>query len=262
MQSNSSLIKSIVNTSHLLKFFICFIIGLTVVFAIDPLDPTTVSSPFLLGIVLMGLSLRQSTSLVVVVSLVYSVLTIFALIQFHEYMASKVHVGPHPLFWLFQRSGLFLVLCGLAIYLAHHRTEAERVLSRLRTILSKLPAPVILSDVSGIIVYANDAVTPILHRTPTHMIGSSYFDFFHTEAMKGESIRSYFELFEADTNGNYEVEVSPFGDASKMSAQIISIGTGPNRVLITVLQNVEKGHHQSGLVAHGARLPANFSPHA
>lgn len=249
------------NPLSLSKFLICLIIGLTTVFVIDPLDPTTVSTPFLLGIVLMGLSLRQSTSLVVVVSLVYSGLTVFALIKFHEYMAANVHVSPHPFFWLFQRTGLFLVLCGLAIYLAYHRTETERVLFRLRTILSKLPSPVILSDASGNIVYANDAVTPVLQHPPSYVIGNSYFDFFHTEAMKGESIRSYFKLFEADTNGNYEVEVSPFGNARKMSAQIISLGTGPNRMLITVLQNVEKAHRQSSLIAHEPPLPTNFSPH-
>jgi PAS domain-containing protein len=216
--------------------------GLITVYVIDPLDVSTVSTPFLLGIILMALSLRQRTSLVVAVSGLYTVLTVFALIRFQEYYLVHVHASPHPLFWLFQRSGLFIVLSGLAIYLAHYRTDTERILTRMRTILGKLPAPVILSDASGNIVYANDAVTPVLRKAPAEIIGNSYFDFFLTDKTKGKSIRAYFELFEMDTNGIFELEVRPFGEANRASAQLIGLGTGQNRVMITVLQGqgVEK----------------------
>jgi PAS domain-containing protein len=229
-----------VKLSPVFIFFIALILGLVSVFVIDPLDPTTVSTPFLLGIILMGLSLRQSTSLVVAVSVVYSALTIYALINFHESRIAIGHISEHPYFWLFQRTGLFLVLCGMAIYLAHYRTDTERLLLRLRTILSKLPAPVILSDASGNIVYANDAVTPVVRQTPADLAGKSYFNFFLTEAMKGKSIHAYFDLFESDTNEVYELEVGPFGGKNKMTAQLICLGAGPSRIMITVLPAVEK----------------------
>ena len=235
--------------------------GLVTVFVIDPLDPSTVSTPFCLGIILMGLSLRQSTSLVAAVGLLYSVLTAYALIHYNQYFISAVHPDPHPYFWLFQRAGLFFLLCAMAVYLAAYRRDTELILTRLRTVLGNLPAPVILSDASGHIVYANDAVTPILHQTPSGITGNSYFDFFHTEAMKGKSIRAYFELFEADTNGVYELEVSPFGSANKMTAQLISLGTGPNRILITLLQNIEKTLDQPSPVSHESSLPTSFNPH-
>jgi len=240
------------------KFILALLAGLVTVFVIDPLDPSTVCTPFLLGIILMALSLRQSPPLVVMVSILYSILTIYALIDFHRQYEARVGslAGPHPLFWLFQRAGLFLVLCGLASYLSYYRTETERTLSRLRAILSKLPAPVILSNASGHIVYANDAITPVLHETPFLIVGRSYFDFLMTEKMKGESIRSYFELFEADTNGLYEIEVSPFGKTNRMSAQLICLGKGPNRVMITVLQQAEKP--ANGSVLHETSPPAEM----
>lgn len=214
--------------------------GLVTVYVIDPLDMSTVSTPFCLGMILMGLSLRQGTTLVVAVSFLYTLLTVIALVRFHAYYAVHVHASPHPIFWLFQRSGLFIVLCGLAIYLAYYRTDTERILTRLRTILGKLPAPVILSDASGNIVYANDAVTPVLHKPPSELVGNSYFDYILTDKTKGKSIRSYFELFEMDTNGIFELEVRPFGEANRANAQLICLGTGQNRVMITVLQGVEK----------------------
>jgi PAS domain S-box-containing protein len=218
--------------------------GLLTVFVIDPLDMSTVSTPFCLGIILMALSLRQTTSLVVAVSGLYALLTVYALIRFHEYYATHVYASPHPYFWLFQRVGLFLVLCGLAVYLAHYRTDTERILTRLRTILGKLPAPVILSDASGHIVYANDAVVPILHQGADELLGRSYFDFLLTDKTKGKSIRSYFELFEMETNGIFEVEISPFGAGHRVNAQLICLGTGQNRVMITVLQGVDKRFEQ------------------
>jgi hypothetical protein len=130
------------------KVIAVVIVGFLVVFVVDPLDRSTVSTPFLLGIILMGLSLRQSTALVVIASLLYTALTIFALITFHQYIENTLHVSPHPGFWLFQRAGLFLVLCGLAIYLAHYRTDTQRVLSHLQGILSTKRLPNLVESVT------------------------------------------------------------------------------------------------------------------
>jgi PAS domain-containing protein len=236
---NLSPFQRTVNIPISAKFGIAVLAGLITVFVIDPLDPSTVSTPFCLGIILMGLALRQPFPLVVSVSLLYCVLTVYALIHFHSYIVDTGHISPHPYFWLFQRCGLFFVLSGLSMYLTYYRTDTERILSRLRTILSKLPAPVILSDASGNIVYANDAVLSVLNQRPSDMVGRSYFDFLLTEKMKGKSIRAYFDLFEKDTNGMYELEVSPFDHAHKRKAQLICLGTGSNRVMITVLQSAE-----------------------
>jgi PAS domain-containing protein len=258
-RSNLSSLEAILKISIHIKFLIVLIIGLFTVFVVDPLDSTTVSAPFCLGIVLMALSLRQSVSLVVATSLLYSILTVYALVHFHDYIVTKVHVSQHPYFWLFQRMGLFLVLCGMAIYLAHYRSDTERRVTRLRTILSTLPVPVILSDSSGKIVYANNAVAPLLHHidAPT-VIGMSYFNFLMIERTKGESIRTYFGLFDADTNRVYEIEVGPVGRTTKMKAQLTCLGTKQNRILISVLHNIQTTPEYSASASQEASLPASF----
>jgi hypothetical protein len=147
------------------------------------------------------------------------------------------HVTAYPYFWLFQRMGLFLVLSALSVYLAYYRTGTEQVLRRLRTVLGKLPVPVMLSNATGEVLYANDAVTLLLTESDKNIAGGSYFDFIHIEDTKGKSIRSYFAIFEGDSNGVYFVEISPFGAKNKMNAQITCLGVGVNRMLITVLQN-------------------------
>jgi len=238
-------------------FVLALVLGLATVFVIDPLDPSTVCTPFCLGIILTALSLRQGTALVVAVSVLYSLLTTYALVEAHRYHEMRGDVGPHPYFWLFQRMGLFIVLCALASYLTYYRTETEQNLTRLRTVLGRLPAPVILSDVSGNIVYANDAITTILHQPPSDLVGRRYVDVLSTEPMEGKSIPTYLERFDADTNGIFEVETSPFGHGNKFNAQIMCLGTEANRVMITVLQNTEVA--STGLASLDPPLPTNFT---
>jgi PAS domain-containing protein len=226
--------------SILSLFALAIVIGVLTVFVIDPLDKSTISTPFLLGIALMGFALRQKPFLITIVSIVYFFFTLYALVRFHQYYAVHVYKDPHPYFWLFQRSGLFVILGMLSIYLAYYRTGTERVIERFQTILSKLPSPVIMSDASGKIVYANDAVVPLFHQTPSEIVGSSYFELVLTESMKGKSIRAYFEMFENDKPRIRPLEIRPFGPAHKWQAHIVCIGAGSNRVMITVLQNPEQ----------------------
>ncbi len=239
--------KTTLKLSFTLTFLIALFLGLVSVFLIDPLDRTTVSTPLCLGIVLMGLSLRQRPTLVAAVSAVYFLLTIYALIQFHRYYVVNIHASEHPYFWLFQRSALFVVICGMSIYLSYYRTDTERNLSRFRSLLRNLPAPVMLSDAAGNIVYANEALAPFLRQSSSEIMGKSFFNFFTRSKMKGEFIRFYFDLFDGETNGTYELEIQPFGENHKINAQMTCIGSGPNRVLITVLENSDKLSAQPSL---------------
>ena len=216
------------------------IFGLVVVFIIDPLDPSTISTPFCLGLILMGLSLRQSTSLVVAVSIIYSVLTAYALILFHQYVTANIHVGPHPYFWLFQRIGLFFVVCSMAIYLAYYRTATERTHSHLQDILSKLPAPVAISDAGGFIIYVNDTLCTLFKQSATEIIGKRYVDLFMTDIQEGKAMRYYIEVFSGQDKGIHEIGIRPLGSPIQMTARLICLDTGSNRVMITLLSNHEE----------------------
>jgi PAS domain S-box-containing protein len=219
--------------SFLAKLVGLLLLGYVVVYFIDPLDPTTISTPFLLGTILMGLSLRQSTSLVLASSLIYSILTVDALIIFHETNVIS-HASPHPYFWLFQRVGLFLVVCSMAIYLAYYRTATERTRNHLQDILSKLPAPVIISDATGSIVYANEALSTIFKQKAANLTGKRYVDFLMTDIQEGKAMRYYIELFGDEANSVHELEIKPFDSESKIKTRLTCLGTGSNRVMITV----------------------------
>lgn len=224
-------------------------LGLVVVFIIDPLDPTTISTPFCLGLILMGLSLRQSASLVVTASIIYSILTAYSLISFNRVYSATVHVTPHPMFWLFQREGLFLVLCAMAIYLAYYRTAAERTRTHLQEILSNLPAPVVISDATGFIIYANETLRTVF-KPAGEMIGKRYIEAFMGDIQEGKAMRYYIEVFNGHDKGIHEIGVRPFGGEIPMTARITCLGTGPSRVMITVLSKREDSAQDVSLTGH------------
>lgn len=222
------------------KLIVLLIIGLIVVFVIDPLDPSTISTPFMLGIILMGLSLRQSTFLVATISVIYSVLTILALVHAQHYFAVHVYASPHPYFWLFQRMGLFIVVCSMAVYLAYYQSAAERTRTHLQDILSKLPAPVAISDATGVIIDANDALCAAFKQPATEIIGKRYVEHFLADIHEGKAMRYYIDIFSGQDTCINEIRVHPFGSPTPMTARLICVGTGPSRVMITLLSNREE----------------------
>ncbi len=235
--------------SFFAKLIAVLFLGWLVVFIIDPLDPSTLSTPFCLGLILMGLSLRQSAPLVVSACAIYSIFTAYALISFNRVYSATVHVNPHPYFWLFQREGLFLVLCAMAIYLAYYRTAAERTRSHLQDILSNLPAPVVISDATGFIIYANETLRKVFKPT-SKIVGKRYVEAFMGDIQEGKAMRYYIEVFSGHDKGIHEIGVRPFGGAMPMTARITCLGTGPSRVMITVLSKREDSAYDVSLTGH------------
>ncbi len=217
------------------KFIGLLITGLIVVYVIDPLDPSTISTPFCLGLILMAISLRQSPSLVVAACVLYTLLTATALINFQHYNTSIGLYSPHPAFWLFQRTGLFLVVCAMSVYLALYRTAAERTRNHLQDILSKLPAPVAISDGSGFIVYANETMGAVLKQPAGAIIGRRYVEIFMSNIQEGKAMRYYIEIFSALDKSTQEIEVRFDQNSAPATARLICLGDGSNRVLITLL---------------------------
>jgi PAS domain-containing protein len=227
------------NVSFVIKLIGLVFIGLGVVFVVEPLDPSTTSAPFLLGIILMALSLRQSTGLVVATSVIYSGMTIYDLITFIDYVGLHLHPVYHPGFWLFQRMGLFLVVCAMAIYLAFYRVSTQSMLGHVQTVLAKLPSPVVISDATGNIVYANEALASIFKQNAAGMIGKRYVEVLLADIQEGKAMRYYIEIFADAENTVHELEIKPSDNATKMKARLTCFGAGTNRVLITVIDTMK-----------------------
>jgi len=218
--------------SPIIASVLSILLALLVIFVIDPLDPTTFSTPFLLGIILMWLSLRQEAWVVLVITVCYCVLDCYATFWF---LGSFRHPAEHPYFWFFQRFGLFLVVSIMAVYLSYHREQADKNLDHIQTVLGKLPAPVVISDAAGYITYVNEALCNFFGQSSASLVGKRYLDLFMTNIEEGKAMRYYIELF-GEVNPNApEVElVTSVGPAS-VKAALTCLGAGSHRNMITVL---------------------------
>jgi len=212
---------------------IAVVLAIIVVFIIDPLDPSTFSTPFCLGMILMWLSLRQKAWVVLLITFCYAILDCYASVWF---MGKFQHPAPHPYFWFFQRFGLFLVVCVMAIYLSYHREQSEKNLERIQAILGKLPAPVVVSDGAGYVVYANEALCSFFNQKGNSLVGKRYLDLFMTNIDEGKAMRYYIELFAAQEQDSPEVDLMTSVNNSSIKASLTCLGTGSNRNMITVLQ--------------------------
>jgi hypothetical protein len=225
-----------VKYSLLLKFFSALILGLAVILVFDYLDVSALSAPFCLAIVLMGASLRQKPSLVVAISLVYILLIGYSAFYLFYHSNHPRLPFPYPIFSLIQRMGVFIVLCAMAIYMSVYRTTSEQTLADVRTTLSKLPVPVVVSDASGFIIYTNESLNASLQYLPRDLTGKRYTDFFMPAVQEGSAMRRYIELFGAEANSVHEIDIMPLGGSVPLLARLTCHGAGSKRTLITVLQ--------------------------
>jgi len=209
------------------------LIALVVVFVVDPLDPSTLSTPFCLGLILMGLSFHQRPRVVVTVTLAYMALAFYAMVHFLEFAPIP---SPHPYFWFFQRFGLFLIVCTMSIYLSYYREYTERHISYIQNILGKLPVPVVVSDAGGSITYANDALCAFFSQPAPDLIGKRYIDLFMANIQEAKATRYYLELFGKQTSTAQEVELKTSVKSQATNASLTCLGVGDHRNMITVLQ--------------------------
>jgi len=224
------------NRSFLLKFLLALILGLSVIFLLDRLDVSALSVPLCLAIVLMGISLHQSPSLVVAISIVYILLVTYSAFYLLHHTHHPHLPFPYPVFALVQRVGVFLVVSAMAIYMSFYRTSSEQALTDVQNTLSKIPIPVVISDGSGLIIYTNESLKASLKYLPPDLIGKKYTDFFMPAVPEGKAMRNYIDFFVFGVNSVHEIELMPLGASAPILGRLTCHGNGSKRIMITVLQ--------------------------
>jgi len=129
-----------------------------------------------------------------------------------------------------------MVLCVMAVYLSNSREESEKSLHHIQSILGKLPAPVVISDAGGYIVYANEALCSFFNKPAHELIGKRYFELFMSNIEEGKATRYYIELFASEDQNAPEVELLTSVGPKSIKATLTCLGTGVHRSMITVLQ--------------------------
>ena len=94
------------------------------------------------------------------------------------------------------RLGAFLVMAAVTICMSWQRDLWRRSYERVQQLMHSLTLPLMLSDSSGNVVFANDAAVGILRCTMQELLATSYFMLFSLPNEQGKFIAKYFEQFD------------------------------------------------------------------
>ena len=130
--------------------------------------------------------------------LVFSLTTLLFLTQPWDASMPGQHSTGFIRFWTVMVGGV-----GAVILSCDRNRLAEGFLHTIR-ILEKLPAPVIVSDAEGSVVFMNDDALKLLDTTADAVRGASYFSFVASEE-KGRTIQKYFELVDSPQSALFDV---------------------------------------------------------
>ena len=142
------------------------------------------------------------------------------------------------------RFGTLLLAAFGAVLLSRHRNRVAESFLQTLTILEKLPAPVVLSDSAGCIVFMNDDALNLLDIDSAEAIGASYFTFL-AEGERGRTVQKYLDMVDAPNCRAWSISVQLKKPVPRMiSASIVSIEANHTKLLATVLRP-QNGHSKS-----------------
>lgn len=152
---------------------------------------SVVITPFLASICLALMALWFRPGLMTLWVLIYSggvFLALFAVV-------GPIPRGEEELTPLV-RFGAFLVMAAVTIGMSWQRDLWQRSYERVELLMQTLTLPLMLSDGSGHVVFANEAAAGILRCSMKELLASSYFVLFSLPNEQGKFIAKYFEQFD------------------------------------------------------------------
>jgi len=139
------------------------------------------------------------------------------------------------------RSGFVLAGGTTAILLAAHRVRMRRSNQALFKVIALLPAPVIVSDISGNILLMNDQCRKLLADQLTEFSALSFFTTFVAAKDQGREIAKYVGYFERDDGGPYAAALKTRGPQPMVLEVVITIVTlDRTRYAVTVVDTARR----------------------
>jgi len=169
---------------------------------LDRMLLNVVITPFLASLCLAFMALWFRPSLMSLWVLIYACGVFFTLFTAADLLPPGVEeVTP----WV--RFGAFMVMGAVAVGLSWQRELWQRSYARVEMLMQTLTLPLILSDSSGAIVFANAAAAGILRCTMQELLDTSYFMLFSLPSEQGQFIAKYIEHFDGMDQQNRKVRI-------------------------------------------------------
>jgi PAS domain-containing protein len=206
--------------------------------------PGIFSLPLLLLMLLIFLAMRLPARAVALWTLCFGIVIFIILLLPIEARVTIAALRPYV------RTALFLTGGAAAILLAGYRQRLERGHEALFQVISSLPLPVIVSDISGNILLLNEQAQHVLKNHLDDMSGVSYFSTFISPNDQGKTIARYISYFDPGHAGAVSTVLQTRGEpALALHATITVVGIDQHRYAITVVERV--GHVAESAAALG-----------
>ena len=200
------------------------------------LVPQAFMLPLLLLLVLGYLALRLPPWTVFVWGVVFAgvIFTILTL---------RLPEGHTDLFWRpYVRTGTFLIGGVAFTLLAGYRAGQEKSYQALLSVVTSLPITVVISDVSGNILFLNREAEKLLKDQLNNLAGLSYFSTFTSPGEQGRFIAKYIGYFDSNNFGPFPITLQTRGDSLKILKASISIfGSFNHLYAVTVIEKTSEG---------------------
>lgn len=216
------------------NFWLPFLIGTGLLLIDFYLIPGIFALPLLLLILLIFLAFRLPARMVAIWTITYAAIILALLFM------PIPQAATDPAFKPYVRIAVFLTGGVGAILLAAYRQRLEIGHEALFRVISGLPLPVIVSDMSGRILLLNEQAQQVLKNHVTDEPGLSFFSTFLSPADKDKSVAIYTSYFAPDHIGTVATMLRTRGaPALNLHAAITVVPIGQHRYAITVVERVE-----------------------
>ena len=189
--------------------------------------------PLLLLLVLGYLGLRLPLWAVLVWALIYGgVILILLLCKTRETVTE-------PMLLPYVRTATFLRGGVVAAVMAGRRTQLEKSYNSLLQVLSSLPYPVVVSDISGAILLINNAAEKLIENPTNDLSGLSYFSTFANPSEQGQSIARYLGYFNTNDAGPHRMMLHTRGkNQMTLTASLTIVETTSQQLAVTIVESV------------------------
>jgi PAS domain-containing protein len=216
------------------NFWLPFLVGAVLLLIDFYLIPGIFALPLLLLILLIFLAFRLPPWMVAIWTVTYAAIILFILFMPIPEAATAPALKPYV------RIAFFLAGGTGAILLAAYRQRLEMGHEALFRIISGLPLPVIVSDVSGKILLLNEQARQVLKHHIDEAAAPSFLSAFVHPKDQDKSIATYVSYFASDHIGTVATLLRTRGaPALNLHAAITVVPIGQHRYAITVVERVE-----------------------
>jgi len=200
------------------------------------LIPEAFTLPLLLLPVLGYLAIRLPPWVVFTWGLIYGwVILSILLFHFPEDNYTVPVLRPYLSSLTFVTSGVVIAL------LSAYRMKLEKSYNALFNIVTTLPVPVVVSDISGNILLLNREAEKLLYGQVNDLAGLSFFSTFTSPGEQGRAIAKYIGYFDPNNFGPFPVTLQTRGNSPKLLKASISIfGSFKHLYAVTVIEKTSE----------------------